>query len=122
MSTGPCRHPDNGSHVRVKDFHSNVPSEILMTTNSPSLIDDTYIRKLSHDLRTPLTSVLGFSELLLEDGSIQGESREYLAIVASEAQRLADLLTAFLDRIECPETDLGSCPLAAAPPEQRIAD
>jgi len=43
-------------------------------------------------MRTPLTSLLGFSGLLLEDEEIVGERREYLAIINDEARRLTEML------------------------------
>ena len=50
---------------------------------------------MSHAMRTPLTSVMGFSELLLEDETIQGEQREYAKFINDESQKLAELLKTF---------------------------
>lgn len=58
------------------------------------------IGQMSHDLRTPMTSIMGFAELLLEDESIQGESREHLTIISSEARRLADMLNHYLSILQ----------------------
>ena len=53
---------------------------------------ETLTRSFIHDARTPLTSILGFSELLLEDESLAGQTREYLQIINDEANRLAQLI------------------------------
>lgn len=52
------------------------------------------ILDLAHQLRTPLTSILGFAELLLEDDSITGKSREYLEIILDESQKLSEMISA----------------------------
>ena len=50
------------------------------------------ISALMHDARTPLTSIIGFSELLLEDESLTGQSREYLEIINGEGNSLVEML------------------------------
>lgn len=65
-------------------------SKMEIQGNEPAGSSD--LRRLSHDLRTPLTSIMGFAELLLEDVSIQGQTREYLLIIAEESKKLADIL------------------------------
>ena len=39
------------------------------------------IANVSHDLRTPLTSILGYLQLLEDPGLTEGERREYLAVI-----------------------------------------
>jgi signal transduction histidine kinase len=55
------------------------------------------ITMVSHEVRTPLASVLGFTRLLLERDVSAAERRRYLEIVDSEATRLAGLVSDFLD-------------------------
>ncbi|MGH7805384.1 MAG: sensor histidine kinase [Candidatus Binatia bacterium] len=58
----------------------------------------------SHDLRTPLHSMVGYVDLLLENvyGEIGGEQRETLGHVAASAQSLLDIVNNLVDfaRIE----------------------
>jgi signal transduction histidine kinase len=56
----------------------------------------------SHEVRTPLSSVLGFTKLLLKEDSDVETRRRYLGIVEAQAERLAALLDDFLtlDRLE----------------------
>lgn len=54
---------------------------------------------LAHDVRSPLTSIAGFARLLLEDMTITGENREYVELIASDAERLTQLLTEGLAEI-----------------------
>ena len=65
-----------------------------MNSSSIEEVDRNEIRDLAHDLRTPLTSILGFAELLLEDESFTGTSREYLEIILDESQKMSEMISA----------------------------
>ena len=60
------------------------------------------ISNISHDLRTPLTSILGYLQLLEGDSPTVEERREYLGIVRGRAKALQSLITSFyeLSRLE----------------------
>ncbi len=60
---------------------------------------------MSHELRTPITSINGFAELLLADETIPEESREFLAIISNESQRLSKMLTTFLSVSNLEQSD-----------------
>lgn len=66
------------------------------------------IANVSHDLRTPLTSVLGYLQLLGQDDLPEEKRREYLTVVEGRARTLQALITAFYDlsRIESGEWKL----------------
>lgn len=55
------------------------------------------IANVSHDLRTPLTSILGYLQLLEEDGLSPEQRAEYLSIIRSRAGTLQSLITSFYD-------------------------
>jgi len=63
---------------------------------------DESISLLFHELRTPLASLLGFTDLLLEREYSPEKRRELLGIVRDEGRRLSGLIENFLDlqRIE----------------------
>ncbi len=53
---------------------------------------------LAHDLKTPLTSVIGYLTLLRDEGQISPELREkYLSISLEKAERLEDLINEFFE-------------------------
>ncbi|MCI0495409.1 cell wall metabolism sensor histidine kinase WalK [candidate division KSB1 bacterium] len=60
------------------------------------------VSMVAHELRSPLTSIAGFSELLLDEGVTEQQSKEYAEIILKESNRLGNLINKFLDisRIE----------------------
>lgn len=92
----------------------------------------TLLASVSHDLRTPLTSILGAASSLLEDGEHLGPAarQELLAGIRDEASRLNDLIANLLFatrldveavRLRCDWTSLGEV-VAAALRRARLAD
>ena len=61
-----------------------------------------FVSSVTHELRSPLTSIAGFSELLLDQDLTHEQSEEYASIILKESNRLSDLINKFLDisRIE----------------------
>jgi signal transduction histidine kinase len=58
-----------------------------------------FLANMSHDLRSPLNSILGFSELLLRglEGPLTEEQRTVLGVIHSTGSQLLRLLTEILD-------------------------
>jgi signal transduction histidine kinase len=55
-------------------------------------------RRLRHDVRTPLTIVTGFSEVLAADRPISDETRrDYAARIHAAARELYEMIDALLD-------------------------
>lgn len=63
------------------------------------------IANVSHDLRTPLTSILGYLQLLEEGNLAPEERQEYMRVIGTRAQVLQGLITSFYDlsRLEAGE-------------------
>ncbi len=66
------------------------------------------IANVSHDLRTPLTSILGYLQLLEGEGLSPEKKGEYLAVIEGRARTLQTFIAAFYDlsRIEGGELPL----------------
>ncbi len=59
---------------------------------------DKFISIISHDLRAPFTSILGFSEILLNEKELSEEERqEYLTYIYSAAETQLELVNHLLD-------------------------
>ena len=61
-----------------------------------------FINNFSHEFKTPIVSISGFADLLLEEQLPPEDQKEYLTIIRDESKRLADLATNILtlNRIE----------------------
>lgn len=59
---------------------------------------DTFLSQISHELRTPMTAIRAFSELLMQDEGLDAETRErFSGIIHKESLRLTRLLDDLLD-------------------------
>ena len=56
-----------------------------------------FLASMSHDLRTPLNSILGFTKLLLTEGELNDEQKRQLTLVESNSNYLLDLINDILD-------------------------
>ena len=55
-----------------------------------------FVADVSHELKTPITSIMGYADTLLE-GEYDKETQEkFLGVIASEARRMAKLVTDLL--------------------------
>lgn len=55
------------------------------------------IANMSHDLRTPLTSIMGYIQLLKDEHMSKEERQEYLEIVERRTKNLEGLISSFYD-------------------------
>jgi signal transduction histidine kinase len=76
-----------------------------------------FLAALSHELRTPMNAILGFTDVLLSEteGPLSGEARENLQVVRTSGQHLSSLIDDILDlsalesgqlRLNCQETNV----------------
>ena len=62
-----------------------------------SVQKDSFLSQISHELRTPMTSIRAFSEILQAGGLSGQDQTHYASIILAEAQRLTRLLDDLLD-------------------------
>ncbi len=78
-----------------------------------------FLANMSHDLRSPLNSILGFSSLLLRgvDGNLDDEQREMVETIANAGNDLLRQIDAILDmaRIEARRIEFQAEPVPLAP-------
>ena len=66
----------------------NVAAEELASTE---MMRAGFISDFSHEFRTPINSLSGFAQLLMEDDLTDEERREYAGIIVEESKRLSGL-------------------------------
>lgn len=71
-----------------------------------------FVANVSHDLRSPLTSIIGFSQALSEDGAISPRQRHIAEIISSDAERLHRLT---MDLLDLSRLEAGRLPLSKRP-------
>jgi signal transduction histidine kinase len=62
-----------------------------------SIQKDSFLSQISHELRTPMTSIRSFSDILREGVTSDAEHEKYAGIIYDEAVRLTRLLDDLLD-------------------------
>ncbi|MHC1736508.1 MAG: PAS domain S-box protein [Ignavibacteriaceae bacterium] len=81
--------------------HKKTVAEIKQTTENLKKLNDTkdrFISIISHDLRTPFSSILGFTDLVLHDNELSNdEIREYVKYIQESSQNMLTLVNSLLD-------------------------
>ena len=58
---------------------------------------DTFVSVASHELRTPMTTIIGFTDLLLDEVGNDSRQQRWLKYISEETQRLTGILDDMLD-------------------------
>jgi signal transduction histidine kinase len=69
--------------------------------NAPANTDiwkSEFLTHVSHEMRTPLTTIIGYSEVMLSDPKLPQEAKqEYVEIIRNAGRRLSEFLDAYLE-------------------------
>jgi signal transduction histidine kinase len=105
----------NAMAEALEDGRSELESQNALLRQSEELKSE-LVSIVSHEVRTPLASVLGFTSLLLHRDVDGDTRRDYLEIIDAQGRRLAALLDDFLNvqRIEEGRLDLAEEPVDIA--------
>lgn len=80
--------PSKSAIFAVAYENFNKLEEELKKSNT---LQDEFVNNYSHEFKTPITSIKGFAELLLEEDVDEKTRQKYLKIIAEEAEKLTDL-------------------------------
>ena len=83
--------------------------DITLEKEIESMKED-FMSSITHDLRSPMTSIRGFLEVLLggSAGELSGQQKEFLGIIDNSSKRLLDMINDILDvaKLESGRMDL----------------
>ena len=77
--------------------HSQQLAEALQAAQIASESKTTFLSNMSHDIRTPMNAVLGFTTLLATDAENPAKVREYTRKIMASGQHLLSLINDILD-------------------------
>ncbi|NLT63340.1 MAG: HAMP domain-containing histidine kinase [Clostridiales bacterium] len=72
-------------------------NEMSLKISQAERVQTEFISSVSHELRTPLTAITGWSETLMYDPEIKGDSQRGIAIISKEAARLTKMVEELLE-------------------------
>ncbi|MDY4587089.1 MAG: response regulator [Oscillospiraceae bacterium] len=93
---------------RENELHRRQLSEALELAQQSSRAKTTFLNNISHDIRTPLNAVTGFTELAQRHIDNKDEVKDYLCRISQSSEHLLSLINDILNmsRIESGKTEL----------------
>ncbi len=94
----------NGDFADFAKALNKMGSELAVTEESRK----SFVANVSHELKTPMTSIVGFADGILDGTIPPEEEKKYLTIVSNEAKRLSRMVVSMLNlsKIEAGEVQL----------------
>ena len=125
LSTGSRRMAQDESEQQTRllqaeiDAHRRTDTALQLakdTADSASLAKTRYVAGMTHELRSPLNSILGYTQILLKNPQLDGWMRDTIATMHHSGQHMHALIDGSLDlaRIEAGRLRLDPVPLALA--------
>jgi signal transduction histidine kinase len=82
---------------RVKEWQRQFMHEYTTQMQQVNTLQDNFIAVISHEFRTTLTGIQGFSELLCKVEMSEAEKKEYATDINADALRLSRMIDTILD-------------------------
>ena len=98
---------------RIRAQADRATRKIYLEIEQLSKLRSEFVSIVSHEFRTPLTGIQGFSEMMRDEELTMPNMREYAGDINKDARRLARLITDMLDldRMESGQMTLNSEPV-----------
>ncbi len=75
---------------------SNNIDKMAKSLNSNEYLNKDFTRTMSHEIKTPLSAIIGYAELIENHKTKNMEIKEYAEIIKNEASRLSNLSTSLM--------------------------
>ena len=82
---------------KEREIHNKQLAEALQAAQIASKSKTTFLSNMSHDIRTPMNAILGFTNLLARDADNPVKVREYTRKITASGQHLLSLINDVLD-------------------------
>ena len=116
--------PDGNALFTMLDISDSRKVESVLRERADALeeankVKATFVSNMSYELRTPLTSISGFAEMLQQGfgGPLETQGKEYVTAILESAERLGGLVDRVLDLTQ---SDAGQLPLERKPVELAV--
>ena len=99
-------------HLEARRLNKFLENQVMELKKLNKLKDE-FLAITSHDLRAPLNGIMGFSQLLAEDGNLTDLQREFIGHIFSSGEFLLELIgdILYLGRISSETGDLDFKPI-----------
>ena len=87
----------NAQYTPIGGFGSVVTMQDISYLKQLDRMKNEFVHTISHDLRSPLTSVLGYTELIQRVGSINEQQIEFLDRIRSSVESITSMVNDLLD-------------------------
>jgi signal transduction histidine kinase len=116
--------PDGNALLALLDITDSRKVERVLRDRADALeesdkIKTAFVANMSYELRTPLTSISGFAEMLDQGfgGALEPAAKDYVAAILESTERLSGLVDRVLDLTQ---SDAGSLPMERKPIELAV--
>ncbi len=82
---------------REREIHNKRLAEALQTAQIANDSKTTFLSNMSHDIRTPMNAILGFTSLLAKEADNPAKVKEYTEKITASGQHLLSLINDILD-------------------------
>lgn len=79
--------------VEITESFNNMAEELEKT----EMLRSDFVNNFSHEFKTPIVSIAGFADLLMDENVGDENKAEYIRIISDEAHRLSDMATNVLN-------------------------
>ncbi len=89
-----------GDFRAISDDMENIKDDMIRAMeekNRSAEMRNELIANISHDLKTPLTSIINYADIISSGGCSEEEMKNYLGVIGHQSERLSDLLQSLID-------------------------
>lgn len=87
----------NAQFVEIRDVGYAITMQDITYLKEVDRIRREFVHTVSHDLRSPLTSVIGYSELIDRAGPLTDQQRDFVRRIQESIQHITSLINDLLD-------------------------